>query len=656
MLPTHKTNTPQLLLHHLLILILLPHLPIISSTLPHSPPSDALALLYFKAKADLHNTLHFPLTPHTNYYYYCNWQGVKCNIQGKVTKLVLENTGLTGIFQPNSLSQLAQLRVLTLQNNSLTGPIPDLSKLTNLKSLFLNHNSFSGFFPSSVLSLHRLKILNLSYNKLSGVLPTELTQLDRIYTLHFEYNEFTGPIPALNQSTLQTFNVSSNNLTGKIPTTVVLSHLDVTSFSWNPNLCGEIINIECHSKLPFFHSTSISTPPPPNVYGQNEGMSISPSSKKKNKHTPLMIGLLSVLSCFGLLGLVLTLVFGINKVKKQRGLETLTINPPSEEEEEEVVRRVEEENELLEKKVKKMELVKKSGNLVFCAGEAQVYNLDQLMTASAEMLGRGSVGTTYKAVLDNQLIVTVKRLDVMKAGRVNGEMFQRCMESVGSLRHSKLVPVRAYFQAKEERLIVYDYQPNGSLFSLVHGSRSARAKPLHWTSCLKIAEDVVQGLAYIHQASGLIHGNLKSSNVLLGTDFEACLTDYCLSVLTDSTLDETDSAGYKAPETCKFNSRITTKSDVYSFGVLLLELLSGKPPSQHPSLVPEELSSWVQSMREVEPGEENRLAMLVEVAITCRVQSPEQRPSMWQVMKMIQEIKETVMMEDNDLVPSMGFS
>jgi serine/threonine protein kinase len=77
------------------------------------------------------------------------------------------------------------------------------------------------------------------------------------------------------------------------------------------------------------------------------------------------------------------------------------------------------------------------------------------------------------------------------------------------------------------------------------GSRSARAKPLHWTSCLKIAEDVAHGLAYIHQVSSLVHGNLKSSNVLLGRDFEACVTDYCLAFLTDSSLiEDPDSAAY----------------------------------------------------------------------------------------------------------------
>jgi serine/threonine protein kinase len=93
------------------------------------------------------------------------------------------------------------------------------------------------------------------------------------------------------------------------------------------------------------------------------------------------------------------------------------------------------------------------------------------MKGSAELLGRGCLGTTYKAVLDNRLIVTVKRLDCGKMGvHVNKDVFERHMESVGGLRHPNLVPLRAYFQANQERLIIYDYQPNGSLFSLIHGT------------------------------------------------------------------------------------------------------------------------------------------------------------------------------------------
>ncbi|PPS08386.1 hypothetical protein GOBAR_AA12283 [Gossypium barbadense] len=291
--------------------------------------------------------------------------------------------------------------------------------------------------------------------------------------------------------------------------------------------------------------------------------------------------------------------------------------------------------------------LKKSGNLVFVGGEVEGYSLEQLMRASAELLGRGTMATTYKAVVDRQLILTVKRLDAGRTAVTGGEAFEQHMEAVGGLVHPNLVPLRAYFQAKGERLVIYDYQPNGSVFNLVHGSRSTRAKPLHWTSCLKIAEDVAQGLAYIHQASRLVHGNLKSTNVLLGTDFEACLTDYCLAVLADSSsTEDPDSLAYKAPEIRKSNRKLTPKSDVYAFGVFLLELLTGKHPSQHPVLVPHDLLEWVRTIREDDVGEYRWLGMLTEVASVCSLTSPEQRPAMWQALKMIQEIKESAMMED----------
>ncbi|GLT58781.1 hypothetical protein SLA2020_316480 [Shorea laevis] len=88
--------------------------------------------------------------------------------------------------------------------------------------------------------------------------------------------------------------------------------------------------------------------------------------------------------------------------------------------------------------------VAKGGNLVFCAGEAQLYKLDQLMRASAELLGRGTMGITYKAVLDNRLIVTVKQLDAGLAD-TSKEMFEQHMESVGGLRHPNLVPTQGLF-------------------------------------------------------------------------------------------------------------------------------------------------------------------------------------------------------------------
>ncbi|KAH7845831.1 hypothetical protein Vadar_006561 [Vaccinium darrowii] len=663
-MPTPK-HTPY---KHFLSLLFLLTLSLPSATPttlppPSTLPSDAVALLSFKSKADLDNTLLYTITDRFDY---CQWRGVKC-VQSRVIRLDLRSSGLRGSFPPDTLTRLDQLRVLSLRNNSLTGPIPDLAQLVNLKSLLLDQNSFSGDFPPSILSLHRLLILDLSHNNFSGSIPTKITVLDRLNYLKLDSNRFNGTIPPLNQSSLTFLNVSNNNLTGAIPVTPTLSRFGLSSFAFNPNLCGEIINKECRSDHPFFNSSSSgggggkadSSPPPPT---HSQGVVLSPPcSKKHNRGVGVALGF--IIGALILLVAVLCLFALFKKLRNQHSSSKSAAIDAEAVDSSSAVTETEFANIVTEKKEKTMEItttetrarhVVKSGNLVFCSGEEEeeerMYDLEKLMRASAELLGRGSIGTTYKAVMDNGVVVTVKRLDAGKTAITSAEMFERHMKIVGGLKHPNLVPIRAYFQAKEERLVIYDYQTNGSLFNLIHGSRSTRAKPLHWTSCLKIAEDVSQGLAYIHQASKLIHGNLKSSNVLLGSDFEACLTDYSLSLLADSSSStgDPDSEGYKAPEIRKSASRrATPKSDVYAFGILLLELLTGKPPSQHPFLSPPDMWDWVVAMREDDCGDDNRLCMLVEVAGICSLTSPEQRPLMWQVLKMVREVKESVVVEDD---------
>ncbi|CAK9175573.1 unnamed protein product [Ilex paraguariensis] len=595
-------------------------------------PSDADAILSFKFKADLDNKL---LYTHNEPFDYCSWQGVKC-VQGRVFRFVLQSFGLRGTFPAGTLTRLDQLRVLCLNHNSLTGPIPDFSSLVNLETLFLDHNSFSGTFPLSFLFLHRLRALDLSRNNFTGPLPLNLTVLDRLNYLRLDSNRFNDTIPPLNQSFLQVFNVSNNDLTGPIPVTSTLSHFDMSPFTDNPNVCGKIINKPCRSS-PFSESPSSAASPPEQLNQNSQGQlaALSPSISKTHKRIGIILGLVIgvVILIAGILSLFALLKnrrYQFDSKSTMYKVNTNAINTTTQ--------YVNTELDGKEKQPQVPQFQEKIGNFVFCAGERQLYTLEQLMKASAELLGRGTIGSTYKAVMDYQLIVCVKRLDAGKTKITSGERFERHMEGVGGLRHPNLVAVRAYFQAKQEKLIIYDYQANGSLFNLLHGSRSARTKPLHWTSCLKIAEDVAMGLVFIHQKSKLIHGNLKSTNVLLGPDFEACLADYCLAILADSTSnDDPDLVGYKAPEIRKSNRQATFKSDVYAFGILLLEILTGKPPSQHPILEPSDLPNWVRATREDDSEDINCLGLLVEVAGICSSTSPEQRPAMWQVLKMIEE-------------------
>ncbi|KAG6532831.1 probable inactive receptor kinase At5g67200 [Zingiber officinale] len=625
--------------------------------------SDAAALLAFKSAADPGNRLTFPPPPSNDSTAHCLWPGVSCSSSGRVVRVVLVNSGITGFFTSGTLGRLDQLRILSLQENSLAGPIPDLSPLLNLRALFLGHNRFGGSFPPSIVSLRRLRVLDLSRNHLAGPVLPALASLDRLVSIRLDFNRFNGSLPAFNRSSLKSLNVSFNNFSGAIPTTAVLSSFAASSFAGNPGLCGEILKRECGdgAHVLFFHgdNDSHNAPSPTNPsFGQNNGINLpgaaaSSPSQKMHKGAVVAIWLLAVsMLAIGILGVLLVTQRRRKRMKRGESLSPVKRNSygvvgvadPAAAAVESYNKEIESRNNELiaaaamavsEEKVKKLA---KSGCLVFCAGEAQVYTLEQLMKSSAEMLGRGSLGTTYKAVLENRLIVTVKRLDATKLATTGKEAFERHMQVVGRLRHPNLVPLRAYFHSKEERLLVYDYRPNGSLHSLIHGSRSTSPKPLHWTSCLKIAEDVAQGLAYVHQASRLVHGSIKASNILLGSDFEACLTDNCLSFLIEPS-DSEDISGYRVPETQKCNGPFTPKSDIYCFGVLLLELLTGKSPLQFPILSATEVPAWVQSTRE-DSDDDERLMMIAHIAAACVQPSPDSRPTTWQVLKMIQEVKE----------------
>ncbi|GLJ28025.1 hypothetical protein SUGI_0550320 [Cryptomeria japonica] len=598
---------------------------------------DAVGLLRFKASADAGHMLDRGWRSRN----YCRWIGVvECTSGGRVIKLVLEKMQLNGTFAENSLNKLDQLRILSLKGNSLTGPIPDLSGLVNLKSLFLDHNMFSGSIPGSLTSLHRLKIIVLSYNLLSGEIPEAMGSLPRLYALQLDNNRLNGTIPAFNQSAMKVFNVSDNELSGPIPSTAALSSLNSSSFLGNPRLCGSPLGKRCHIVL---------SPPsqaPVVVISSPIQTDLRPLVKTKKKISGGKIAGIVVGSSVGLLAM-LFVVFLLSKKSGEREEETQKIAGEKLSTEDNGF------EQFYDKAIKTDK--PKSGVLMFCGGETQMYTLEDLLRASAEVMGRGTVGTTYKAVMENKTIVTVKRLK--NSNKMNREEFERHMEMVGKLRHENIVPLRAYFQAKEERLLVYDNYPNGSLFSLIHGARSQRGKSLHWTSCLKIAEDIACGLAYLHQASRLIHGNLKSTNVLMGQDFEACITDYGLTVFDIEQPEDSTLLGYKAPECMKSNKKMGPKSDVFSFGVLLLELLTGKVPLQ--SFLngqAMDLQRWVRSVREEEltsgvnvdgsvsanETSEDRLIQLLNISMACVATSPERRPTMRQVLRMIEEVKETL--------------
>lgn len=405
---------------------------------PVAKSGDAEALLSLKASIDPLNVLQWRREIDV-----CKWNGVKQCLNGRVMKLVVENLNLSGKLDGKSLNQLDQLRVLSFKENSLSGNIPDLLGLANLKSLFLNSNKFSGEIPDSMSRLHRLKVVVLSGNILSGLIPPSLVDLSRLYMLYLQDNQLSGTIPPFGQNSLRFFNVSDNLLSGQIPETSSLARFNSSSFIGN-DLCGDQIRKPC----------SIS----PSKDSRHHGM-------RKNKLI-LIIGL----SVGGFAILCIGGVFLIMCLRKTRNDKEATSKV--------VARGGDEGGTSVVASGSRDDSVPSwdqggeggLGSLVFVGPVDQLmsYGLEELLKASAETLGRGTMGSTYKAVMESGYIVTVKRFKDSRFPRM--EEFRRHIEILGRLRHPNLVPLRAYFQAKEERLIVYDYFPNGSLFLLVHGT------------------------------------------------------------------------------------------------------------------------------------------------------------------------------------------
>nr|CAD1825251.1 unnamed protein product [Ananas comosus var. bracteatus] len=291
------------------------------------------------------------------------------------------------------------------------------------------------------------------------------------------------------------------------------------------------------------------------------------------------------------------------------------------------------------------------------------YDLKDLMRASAEVLGKGTFGTTYKAAMETdessssspaEVVVAVKRL---REVHLPEKEFRQQVAAIGEMEHPNLMPLLAYYYSKEEKLLVYEFMAMGSLSSILHGNKRSGRTHLDLEARIAVALAAARGVEYIHSAGpNSSHGNIKSSNILLSASYsDTRIADHGLARLIGPAAAPTstptrNNAAYRAPEVTDIRG-VSQKADVYSFGVLLLELLTGKSadsgvelPRWARAVLQEE---WTQEVfdaaltkaRSSPAAAEEAMLHLLKLALDCTTQLPDERPAMAGVVARIDKIR-----------------
>eukprot|EP00253_Pinus_taeda_P012307 PITA_12307 len=540
----------------------------------------------------------------------------------KLKWLQLDKNRFSGMIPPQ-IGQLRNLVNFSASNNRLFGPLPDkLAGLNSINYLQLDHNSLSGGIPNGIMSLPQLSHLNLGSNRLTGKISPSLGSMSTLNFLDLSNNLLTGEIPAeLGRLRLDIFNVSGNQLSGSIP--AIFKNLAYNdSFLGNPNLCED---------------TS---------FGFRIRSCFSKKRDSLSRHyLPIILVPILVLAMAIMLFWCLICVgcFNINN-----GIvRNLFVRKPSSSTSWEVT--------------------------PFHSG-LEVngpYILKQL--TEGNVIGSGGAGKVYKACLQNGQEVAVKKISN------RGNEFEAEVETLGVIRHSNILKLLCCISSAESdfKLLVFEYIENGNLFDCLHGG-SESMQALGWPVRHNIAVGVARGLCYLHHdcRPPILHRDVKSSNILVDSEFEAKIADFGVSKkllsrhqpgseeeygLTISGF--TGSHGYIAPEYAYGRMKVSEKSDVYSFGVVLLELVTGKRATGEAEYGESlDIAGWMRSKlsrreeeeeelllgvldrRIIEGGDEStngcteQMLRMLAVGLHCINWVPNRRPSMKQVLDMLQSV------------------
>ncbi|KAK2981768.1 hypothetical protein RJ640_010285 [Escallonia rubra] len=548
---------------------------------------------------------------------------------GGLEEINLSHNQIDGII-PSELGSLSRLQMLDLSNNAINGSFPaSLSNLSSLVTLNLQGNNLDNQIPESLEKLQNLEVLNLKNNHFNGHIPATIGNISSITQLDLSENSFSGEIPnsLANPPNLTSLDVSHNNLSGAVPSRL-LEKFNSSSFVGNLQLCGYSASTPCPSPPPESH-------PSPSSEASKHGKRRMSTKDIILIAAGILLVILLLLCCILLCCLIRKRARSKARNNKTAGLAGASGGVKS-------VPGVGTEVESSET----------GGKLVHFDGPF-VFTADDLLCATAEIMGKSTYGTAYKATLEDGNQVAVKRLrEKIAKGQ---KEFETEIAALGKIRHQNILALRAYYLGpKGEKLLVFDYMPNGSLASYLHARGPETAIP--WPTRMNIVMGITRGLCFLHIQENIIHGNLTSSNILLDEKNNPTIADVGLSrLMTDAAntnvIATAGTLGYRAPELAKLKNA-SSKTDVYSLGVIILELLTGKSPSEGTdgldlpqwvaSIVKEEWTNEVfdlELMRDDPSNLGDELLNTLKLALHCVDPSPTARPEAQQVLEKLEEIK-----------------